>query len=411
MISPTWHRFTGATTHRQGAVDAASRRSEWIVGASHEGSKAKRAGAGVLEIYGICALAHSGLHRASEDADAGGVVMRTLMLVSLAAVASVVGACAPAADDVAGDGAGALATTEDGKVHWFYQGPLPHLENPRVVISRMGHTVRVSGLLPKEVELPVDLPHIRTKQEDGRTRVDVVYPISTATLATNNAPPMRYSIEYVAPYRPDGITVTTSDPDGHYVPWGGFPFVPYHGGIAMHGPITPEGGKPVWFLQRGPVSSGCNRMMGEHIIELTHLIGADMEAIYRPLARKRHATDYELKLEHPVLVDYTIEYDSYEGKPVDSEYPTYDYAANPMKRPTGDVEMFGTWFASTTPNDLPGVTKGKGGAPFDFEIRKTTGWVCSMPGDMAASLVGGKIPAGYCQCVTDGGDAKTCFGE
>ena len=167
--------------------------------------------------------------------------------------------------------------------HWFYAGPLPALDNASVTVSLEGNTARVSGLLPASaLELP-PLPHVRTKSENGRTRLDIVYPIATAAPPKTNSNPGTYSFVQAKPYRPDGMAFTKSAGD-HFVTWGGFPFIEYNSGIAFHGPITAQDSKSpgmsVWFLRRGDVSGGCNRMLGENVVELAHVLGVDMRTVY-----------------------------------------------------------------------------------------------------------------------------------
>ena len=62
--------------------------------------------------------------------------------------------------------------------------------------------------------------------------------------------------------------------DYQSVRFGGFPFLGYaprENGFAMHGPINRTNEE--WFLKRGQVSHGCNRMAGEHVVELSVLAG------------------------------------------------------------------------------------------------------------------------------------------
>ncbi|MBP9113307.1 MAG: hypothetical protein KBF88_10900, partial [Polyangiaceae bacterium] len=66
-----------------------------------------------------------------------------------------------------------LAVTKDAR--WIYDGPLPALQNPRITVSMVGHTARLSGYLPPGVSIP-ELPHARQTAEGGRTRIDLVYP-------------------------------------------------------------------------------------------------------------------------------------------------------------------------------------------------------------------------------------------
>src|SRR6185503_19636546 len=86
-----------------------------------------------------------------------------------------------AGDDEAGElGEDALQAKADD--HWFYTGALPKLDAPTVTVSLKGHTAHVSGLLPAGVTVPA-LPHAKTKPENGRTRIDIVYPIATANVS------------------------------------------------------------------------------------------------------------------------------------------------------------------------------------------------------------------------------------
>ncbi|MEM8983718.1 MAG: L,D-transpeptidase [Pseudomonadota bacterium] len=56
--------------------------------------------------------------------------------------------------------------------------------------------------------------------------------------------------------------------------FGLFPFIKYTSrGHALHGPITGDAVADEWYLRRGKVSHGCNRMDGEHVIELSVLLG------------------------------------------------------------------------------------------------------------------------------------------
>src|SRR5262249_7928151 len=154
---------------------------------------------------------------------------------------------------------------------------------PSVTASLTGHTARVTGYLPAGTDLP-ELPHVKTMLEGDRVRVDIVYPIATAAPSTSNSRPGTYSFQLAKPYRPNGPAFTQSL-GWHDVPWGGFPFLAYNGGIAFHGPITDKddeapGDLSVWYLRRGQVSSGCNRMMGEHVVEFSHVLGISMRKVY-----------------------------------------------------------------------------------------------------------------------------------
>lgn len=219
---------------------------------------------------------------------------------------------------------------------WIYQGPLPLLESPRVVASLKGHTARVTGLLPKGFggALPF---YARTKAvAGGRTELTVVYPIATGAIdpSTGKAPmaPGTYGTLWTVPFTP------TNDKAA----WGGFPFLLYQPtrGIAFHGPITSmrnaETGDWEWRLVRGPVSHGCNRMQGEHVVELAHLLGTSMAAPHQ--AGESYA--------RAIKVSVTTEWDSVDGRYVDVDYP----ALAQVKRPKTNVEVYPTWDSTNLPN-------------------------------------------------------------
>jgi len=219
---------------------------------------------------------------------------------------------------------------------WIYEGTLPKLESPAVVISLKAHTLRMTGLLPASYEAELPFYAKTTGEQNGRTRVTVVYPVATGAIdpSTGKAPagPGHYSKLYGVPFTP------TTDKAA----WGGFPFLKYHAsrGLAFHGPITSERnadtGDWEWVLKRGPVSHGCQRMQGEHVVELSHMLGMNMAG--------PHKSGDTAQI--TVSVDVTNEYDSFEGKLVDVDYP----ALPAVKRPTGNVVMFETWDSRNIPN-------------------------------------------------------------
>lgn len=276
-------------------------------------------------------------------------------------------------------------STEDPLVaradaHWFYTGAMPALEQPKITVSLKGHTAHLTGLLPQGATLPA-LPHVKTRVENGRTRVDAVYPIATARPGKTNSTPGAYTFQFAKPYRPNGAAFTVEEGD-HFVPWGGFPFISYNDGIAFHGPITftdnlSTDDVNVWVLKRGAVSGGCNRMMGEHVVELTHAIGIDMRKVY--LANQGFVP------KSPAAVDVIADYDVYGDKLIDVDYPTDVGVVRPAKVVgAANVEMFGSWVASELPNgkDLPPSMKWEGGAAGDYYVfaeHVLPNVVCSAP--------------------------------
>lgn len=293
-----------------------------------------------------------------------------------------------------------LAAKADAE--WFYSGALPALEQPKITVSLRGNTAHLTGLLPVGVTLP-QLPHVKVKAEGARTRVDVVYPIATARAGKSNSRPGLYNFYYAKPYRPDGAAFTPAEGQ-HFVPWGGFPFVAYNNGIAFHGPITSTdnvapGNLDVWVLKRGAVSGGCNRMMGEHVVELTHAIGISMRTAYRANAGFTPKT--------PATVSVIADYDTYGDKYIDVDYPTDTGVVRPGKV-YGDakVEMFGSWVASEMPNgkDLPPSMKweaGISGRYYVFADHVMNDTVCSVAsGDLpkvrAYTTSKGELPKDFC---------------
>ncbi len=220
---------------------------------------------------------------------------------------------------------------------WIYQGALTKLDSPAITVSLKAHTARITGLLPAGYDKQLPFYAVPTTEADGRTRITVVYPVATGKVdpSTGKAPmaPGHYAKLY-------GIAFT---PTTEAASWGGFPFMKYQAsrGLAFHGPITStrnaDTGDWEWNLIRGPVSHGCERMQGEHVVELAHLLGVDMG--------KPHPSSEQFTLN--VSVDVSTEWDVLpDGKSVDVNYP----ALASVKRPTSNVQMFPTWDSRNLPN-------------------------------------------------------------
>lgn len=216
--------------------------------------------------------------------------------------------------------------------NWSYRGLMPTLEAPTLTVSLKGHTVHVSGLLPASFtgRLPF---YARSEAAGNRTRVHLVYPIATVDpggvlpngVRTRNPEPFSYSV-----CGGDNFHATNSIGS-----FGGFPFIEYvcnhtdqdgrvRGGIAFHGPITSKAasGATYWSLIRGPVSHACNRMLGEHVLELAHVIGFDRGVRGTP-------------------VNVIAGFDKLQGKVVDVEY-----AATGWTRPSAaEAVVFPLWQA------------------------------------------------------------------
>lgn len=247
-------------------------------------------------------------------------LVRVLALVAIGSLSTVVGC---AASSEADDGAEGGDSTEDAlrkgsAEQWVYNGTLPHLEEPSITVSLSAHTARVTGYVPAGWKLPLPY-YVDTSAEGARTKVAIVYPIATG--ASVNSQGNGYEINSVSPWVPTNSKAT----------WGGFPFIPYNRGIAFHGPITATDGQ--WKLIRGPVSHGCNRMQGEHVVELAHLIGANMSTV---VYRGDSLSGFDV----PVTILHKP--DTWKDQLVDVDYP----AEAGVARPTGaNVKMFKAWNA------------------------------------------------------------------
>lgn len=222
-----------------------------------------------------------------------------------------------------------LPYTPGSKPRWVYEGLLPVLDTPRVTISTGGLTARLSGLLPEHYRGQLPFYALTSPGPRGRVAVDVVYPISvgnktlkrdTDGLPVVDAPPGTYTPVWAFP---------RYDPASSALPYGGFPALLYQVdlGLALHGPITRQGA--FWMLKRGPISHGCNRMEGEHVVEMTHALGLNLKAPTRHSDSHRIAT----------TVDVVKDFDIWQGRPVDVAYPK-----SPGTRATPpNAVVFPTW--------------------------------------------------------------------
>jgi hypothetical protein len=242
----------------------------------------------------------------------------TFAAVSLPLLLSIGGCASSAAPEVANDPAAQVADEDllkkTGQTsEWSYNGVLPELESPKLTVSLAGHTVHVQGLIPTSFKGALPF-YVKTEDVAGRKVLHVAYPIATvgvggtteSGLPTRNPEPFAYNI-----CGGDNFHATNSIGS-----FGGFPFIQYvcnhkdfdgriRDGIAFHGPITAvtADGIPYWSLLRGPVSHACNRMLGEHVLELAKLTGFSRSTKVKP----------------PVTV--IKDFDRFGGKKVDVDYP------------------------------------------------------------------------------------------
>lgn len=278
------------------------------------------------------------------------LVLRLALLTATSA-STVIG-CAAATEDT--DAVEDPLTRGPNSDRWVYNGPLPHLESPSIVVSLSAHTARVTGFLPQTYDRATLPYYVDSVDDGGRTKVAVVYPIATGS--SINHQPNDYVTERVYPRR--------TEPSA---PWGGFPFISYvnddspYKGIAFHGPITAADGQ--WTLIRGPVSHGCNRMQGEHIVELAHLIGVDMTTKLWP-------ADAILRTYKVPVKVLRQQADTWRGQNVDVDYPSQ----RSVVRPKENVKMFKAWSADDFPE-----------------------WVCKV--DARALPPANDVPPTYCSSV------------
>jgi len=244
-------------------------------------------------------------------------------------------ACSAELQDTTADGEDPLLRKTAATSNWSYRGPMPELESARMTVSLAGNTVHVSGVLPADYkgQLPFHAITEPAPSQPGRTLVHVVYPIATANpsgttvegLPVRNPEPADYEVC-------GGDNFRATNAIGSFA---GFPFIEYvcnhrdrdgrvRSGIAFHGPITSEYREngEYWYLKRGPVSHACNRMLGEHVLELAHLIGFDRGVRKTPVK---------------VIADF----DTFRGRKIDVEY-----AASGWTRPkSSEAFVFPMWQA------------------------------------------------------------------
>ena len=267
-------------------------------------------------------------------------------------------------------------------VQWIYSGPLPRLESPKVEVSLPAHVLLVTGLLPKSFDVSKLPPYVKTASVGSRIQLAVAYPVATA--ATDQIDPTRHApyrnwpgdnkTLYSIPFTPSVKNSENTDA----TMWGGFPFIKYSPpGHALHGPIdvapSSEYGL-LWKLKRGPFSHGCNRMNGEHIVELAHLIGTNM-------ATRNYVENTILRgpakdgVGVPVLVrDDQI---TWNGKYVDSSYPVSVGMEFRVARPPAEsANVFASWDA--------------GDAQFQS-------FVCPLDKKWLKNKRLASVPAGYCK--------------
>ncbi|HEY8077825.1 MAG TPA: L,D-transpeptidase, partial [Labilithrix sp.] len=232
-------------------------------------------------------------------------------LSAILAVLATAPACSSDPGETVDQGEDDLLKKTAATSSWSYHGLVPRLDSPAITVSIAGKTAHVTGLLPTSFtgKLPF---HARTETVGTRTRVHLAYPIATVD-------PNGHLPDGTTTRNPEPFTYATCGGDMAHATnaigdFGGFPFIEYicghrdadgrvRSGIAFHGPISDShfGGADYWVLRRGAVSHACNRMLGEHVLELAHAIGFDAGARGTPV---KVIADFDTLAGQPLDVDY-----------------------------------------------------------------------------------------------------------
>lgn len=216
--------------------------------------------------------------------------------------------------------------TPDKKCKWVIEGGIgqfkkasthpgfPAKHNPHLTISRRGLTLRVVGTLTDEtidkhgsleqlvenypyvvpiyqtshhIARPEDLSvheNVRSQTPKGEVlqtfvtevpenTVMIVYPIAIADVS------QRFNTAAGNHHLVKKTRFKSTNKFGHF---GGFPFLMYtYRGHAFHGPEEQSVNPEFWHLRRGEVSHGCQRMQGEHVLELASLLGCSPDTSRR----------------------------------------------------------------------------------------------------------------------------------
>lgn len=145
-------------------------------------------------------------------------------------------------------------------------------------------------------------------------------------------------------------------------------------------------------------------MLGEHVVELAHILGANMRKIY---AANHAYGPREAPIDVTAKVNVIAGYDQYDGKWIDVDYATDTGAVRPAKvYGAENVVMFGSWVTTESPDgrDLPPDMKWEGGVsgkPYVFAEHVIPNVVCSLPKALlpkAKELAGsGELPMNLCE--------------
>src|SRR5689334_12124571 len=98
-----------------------------------------------------------------------------LALLSVSLFACTAVGCGSSEEDDVDVGEGQLQKGPNSD-RWVYNGKLPHLEQPSIVVAQTPHTMRVTGLVPAGFDvskLPFFAKDGMVTEESGRTRLNI----------------------------------------------------------------------------------------------------------------------------------------------------------------------------------------------------------------------------------------------
>jgi len=118
--------------------------------------------------------------------------------------------------------------------NWIYNGKLPQLVDPRLIVSLKSHTVRINGWAPAGFDTSTLPDYVHVDDLGGKKRLMVVFPIATVDPGQNpkgNAPGSYYDVK-IFPWTPRGVG------ENKNTSWGGFPYIEYEHGRNIDADIT-----------------------------------------------------------------------------------------------------------------------------------------------------------------------------
>jgi len=192
------------------------------------------------------------------------------------------------------------------------------------------NTAHVIGFMPPRIRRAPRPAPLMTRVEDGRNAA------STSSIRSRPRAPAEDELQArgttrscrrsrTAPtaqaFNRDRRATTSST-------WGGLPFIEYNSAIRGSTVRSPRGRartehRASGYLRRGDVSGGCNRMLGENVVELAHVLAS-------ACARCTAGTS-RIPSPPPRRSRSSTGYDTLDGKLIDSDYATDVGVTRPSK--------------------------------------------------------------------------------